>query len=289
MFDPEGEAKMRWSSSDRRSDNIEDRRGISVGRGAAVGGGSVVIALVLALLGAPKELVNSVLSGGGGPGPAVERPIDPAQEPTMDMLRVILADTEDVWAQLLGNRYERPVLTAFAEAVDSACGFATSAVGPFYCPADRKVYLDLTFFEELDRKFGAPGDFAQAYVVAHEIGHHVQTLTGVSEKVHARRARSSEAESNALSVRQELQADCFAGVWGFHAAKSKNRLVPGDLEEGLQAATAIGDDTLQKRGRGHVVPESFTHGSAAQRVAWFKRGFQSGRPEDCDTFSADRI
>jgi predicted metalloprotease len=261
-----------------------------MGKGAMVGGGSVVIALVLALLGAPQEVVQQVLRGGGQTaGEGTTEPADPAQEPTKDMMRVVLADTEDVWRKLMPG-YKDPQLSFFGGGVESACGFASSAVGPFYCPMDRNVYLDVTFFEELEKRFGAPGVFAQAYVLAHEVGHHVQTLTGVSEKVHARRQRASESEGNALSVRQELQADCYAGVWAHHTARMKTkRIEPGDIESGLGAASAIGDDNLQKRARGYVVPESFTHGTGAQRVQWFKRGFESGQPNDCDTFSARSI
>jgi predicted metalloprotease len=276
---------MRWDSSDRRSTNVEDLGRRRVGRGAVVGGGSVVVALVLALLGAPREVVQQVLQGGGsGDQTAVERP-DPAEEPVKDMMKVVLADTEDVWHKILPG-YQDPQLKFFGGGVDSACGFASSAVGPFYCPMDRFVYLDVSFFKELEDRFGAPGKFAQAYVLAHEIGHHVQTLTGVSDKVHAQRARASETQSNALSVRQELQADCYAGVWAYHTARMKNRIESGDIESGLNAASAIGDDNLQKQARGYVVPESFTHGSGAQRVNWFKRGYQSGQVDDCDTFAA---
>ncbi len=250
-----------------------------------MGGGSVVVALVLALLGAPSELVQSVLQGGGTTaGPATERPIDPAEQPTVEMLQVTLADTEDVWKRVLGSEYEEPKLVLFKDQVESACGLASSAVGPFYCPGDRKAYLDIAFFRDLEQKFGAPGNFAQAYVVAHEIGHHVQTLTGVSQKVHAARGRLSQGEANQLSVRQELQADCFAGIWAHHTSKMKDRIVDGDIEAGLRAASAIGDDTLQKRSRGQVVPESFTHGSSAQRMTWFKRGLQVGTMEACDAF-----
>jgi predicted metalloprotease len=277
---------MRWDASDRRSDNVEDLGRRRIGRGAVVGGGSVVVALVLALLGAPQEVVQQVLRGGGqSDNTAVERP-DPAEEPVKDMMKVILADTEDVWRKLLPG-YKDPTLSFFGGGVDSACGFASSAVGPFYCPMDRHVYLDVTFFNELEQRFGAPGTFAQAYVLAHEVGHHVQTLTGLSDKIHARRERASEAESNALSVRQELQADCYAGVWAHHTGQMKQkRIEAGDIESGLNAAAAIGDDNLQKRARGYVVPESFTHGSGAQRVSWFKRGYESGQAESCDTFAA---
>jgi predicted metalloprotease len=245
----------------------------------------VVVALVLALLGAPQEVVQQVLRGGGSDeGTTVEQDPGP-KPPEYEMLQVVLADTEDVWHKLMPG-YQPPKLGVFSEGVESACGFASSAVGPFYCPVDRKVYLDTAFFSDLEKRFGAPGKFAQAYVVAHEIGHHVQTLTGVSEQVHARRARSSESQSNALSVRQELQADCYAGVWAHHTGRMKNRIEPGDIESGLNAASAIGDDNLQKRARGYVVPESFTHGSGAQRVEWFKRGHSTGKPDACDTFTS---
>jgi predicted metalloprotease len=272
----------------RESSNVEDRRGFRIGRGGAIGGGAAVVALVLALLGAPREVVQQVLQGGGGQTTQVEEvPIDPAQAPIASKTKKIMTSTEDTWSaifQRAGEQYAPPKLVLFAEAVESACGVASSAVGPFYCPLDRKVNIDLTFFEELDRKFGAPGDFAQGYVVAHEVGHHIQTLTGVSERVQAARQRASEVEGNQLSVRQELQADCYAGIWAKHGLASQNRLEPGDIEEGLRAAAAIGDDTLQKRARGHVVPESFTHGSSAQRVEWFKRGYDSGELKACDTF-----
>ncbi len=207
--------------------------------------------------------------------------------PQAQFISVVLKSTEDVWTQVFserGARYEPPVLVLFTGATQSACGVGESAMGPFYCPADRKVYLDLSFFQELADNFGAPGDFARAYVVAHEVGHHVQTLTGVSEQVAAARAQD-RASGNALSVRQELQADCYAGVWGHYAARD-NLLEPGDAEEGLRAAAAIGDDRLQRQSQGRVVPESFTHGSSAQRVEWLKRGLESGRMESCDTFSA---
>jgi predicted metalloprotease len=291
MFSAREHAHMQWDESDRRSDNVEDQRGRSIGRGAAIGGGSVVIALVLALVGAPRELVQAVLNGGQRSGPAVERPVDPAEAPVVDMVKVILADTEDVWQKVLGpGQYRAPKLELFSDQVESACGLASSAVGPFYCPGDQKVYLDLSFFHELEDRFGAPGNFAQAYVIAHEIGHHVQTLTGVSDRVQSMRARGGKIEGNKLSVRQELQADCYAGLWAHHTARMKaKRIVAGDIERGLTAAAAIGDDTLQKRSRGVVVPESFTHGSSAQRVEWFKRGFTSGNMDACDTFDAQGI
>jgi uncharacterized protein len=270
----------------RESTNVEDRRGIRIGRKGAIGGGAAVIALVLALLGAPQEVVQQVLQGGGSSTTAEQVPIDPRQEPMARQMRKVLSTTEDTWSaifQQAGRTYRPPTLVMFGEAVDSACGIAGSAVGPFYCPLDQKVYLDLTFFEELDRRFGAPGDFAQGYVLAHEVGHHIQTLTGISEKVHQQRSRVSQEEGNRLSVKQELQADCYAGIWARQGLRG-NRLEPGDIEEGLKAAEAIGDDTIQKRARGRVVPESFTHGSAAQRMQWFKRGYERAEVEACDTF-----
>jgi predicted metalloprotease len=201
-------------------------------------------------------------------------------------MRVVLKDTEDTWTSIFqsnGQRYEEPTLVLFSGATDTACGLGESAMGPFYCPGDRKVYLDTSFFEELDQRFGAPGDFAQAYVIAHEIGHHVQNLLGLSERVQGARQRAGRAEGNALSVRLELQADCYAGVWGHYAAQH-DLVQPGDAEEGLRAAASIGDDRLQRQGQGRVVPESFTHGSSEQRVSWLKRGLESGQIQSCDTF-----
>jgi uncharacterized protein len=271
----------------RESVNIEDRRGIRIRRGA-VGGGAAVVALVLALLGAPQELVRSVLEGGGQGAQEEQVPVDPAQAPAASRIKRVVTTTEETWAPIFqrnGRQYQPPTLVMFAEAVQSACGMAGSAVGPFYCPEDRKVYLDLRFFDELDRRFGAPGDFAQGYVVAHEVGHHVQTLTGISEQVHARRRSVSEEEGNRLSVKMELQADCYAGIWAREGMAKQNRLDADDIDEGLRAAAAIGDDAIQKKARGQVVPESFTHGSSAQRVEWFRRGFDTGQVKACDTFS----
>jgi predicted metalloprotease len=202
-------------------------------------------------------------------------------------MRVVLADTEDTWSAIFkeqGQRYEPPLLVLFSEGTQTACGVGESAMGPFYCPGDHKVYLDLTFFDELDRRFGAPGDFAQAYVVAHEVGHHVQTLMGLSDRMASARRGASQAEANAMSVRQELQADCYAGVWGHYAAGKSGLVDTADIDEGLRAAAAIGDDRLQKQTQGRVVPESFTHGSSAQRVEWFRRGLQGGRVDACNTF-----
>lgn len=265
---------------------------MGVGRPLAVGGGAttLVIALLVYLLGgdpgeivsqAPRSPPSQVGTGGSG---------DPAQEPLADFVSVILADTEDTWPALLsgvGATYVEPRLVLFSDAVESACGFQESAVGPFYCPRDQRVYLDLGFFRELDQRLGASGDFAQAYVVAHEVGHHVQNLLGTSERVQELRGRN-RANANALSVLQELQADCFAGIWAHHAQQQRQVLEPGDVEEGLNAASAIGDDTLQRRAGGHVVPESFTHGSSAQRVFWFRRGLEQGTLEACDTFREGR-
>jgi predicted metalloprotease len=278
---------MRWETG-RRSDNVEDRRRMSAGP-VAIGGGGLMVALLLAVVfGVDPTQLISVLSETQAPT-ITQEPIDPANDPDADFVSVVLADTEDTWSRLFtqaGQRYAEPTLVLFRNQVQSACGFAQAAVGPFYCPADSKVYLDLAFFNELGRRFGAPGDFARAYVVAHEIGHHVQKLTGVSDEVHRRQQSLSREEGNALSVRLELQADCYAGVWAKHADEQRSVIEPGDIEEALGAATAIGDDRLQREAQGYVVPESFTHGTSAQRVRWFRRGFESGAPDSCDTFSA---
>jgi predicted metalloprotease len=282
---------MKWES-ERRSGNVEDRRGIGL-RGGAIGGGALIIAVVATLLGAPPELVRSLLGGGEASGPsAPPRPRDPAEERQVDFVKAVLGSTEDVWAEVLpsaGRRYQPPRLVLFSDAVESACGNASAAMGPFYCPADRQVYLDLGFFRELASRFGAPGEFAAAYVIGHEVGHHVQNLMGISAKTQAARRTMPAAEANRVSVVTELQADCLAGVWAHHANKTRHILEPGDVESAIKAATAIGDDTLQKAARGRVVPESFTHGSSAQRVRWLNVGLGSGRVDDCDTFSADRL
>jgi predicted metalloprotease len=277
---------MRWEGA-RRSTNIEDRRGMS--GGTMIGGGGIGM-LILVLLFSfitgtnPLELLQQVDST--APESSAPTGAPPENDPQAQFVSAIVGDTEDTWQRIFAakrSQYEEPMLVLFDGSVRSACGLASAAVGPFYCPADHKVYLDLSFFRELDRRFGAPGDFAQAYVIAHEIGHHVQTLMGVSEQVHRARNRGSERESNDLSVRMELQADCLAGVWGHHA-NQKQMLDPGDVEEGLQAAAAIGDDRLQRQSQGYVVPDSFTHGSSQQRVQWLRRGLQSGDPDACDTF-----
>jgi predicted metalloprotease len=281
---------MRWSDM-RRSDNVEDRRGVSVGgAGLKLGGGGLLLILVLSVLTGTNPL--DLLSGlEEASPPAVDSGPErkpPADDPQADFIRAVLGDIEDTWGKLFeqgGGTYEAPRLVLFSGAVDSACGQASAAVGPFYCPPDRKVYLDLQFFSELSERFGAPGDFARAYVVAHEVGHHVQNLLGTSDRVQRQRSRMDQASANALSVRLELQADCYAGVWGYYAAR-RNILEPGDVESALGAASAIGDDRLQKQARGYVVPESFTHGSSAQRVRWFRAGLESGDVRRCDTFSA---
>jgi predicted metalloprotease len=274
---------MKWQGREG-STNIEDRRGMS-GGGMAVGGGLgglVLLLLISALTGTnPVDLINSTsTSDTVAPGGV------PADDPQAEFVSVVLKDTEMTWGRIFDeNRqtYEAPVLVLFTNATQSACGQGQAAMGPFYCASDRKVYLDLSFFKELDERFGAPGDFAQAYVVAHEIGHHVQTLMGVSSQLQAARQRAGQRQSNALSVRQELQADCYAGVWG-HYASREGLLEPGDAEEGLRAAAAIGDDRLQRQTQGTVVPESFTHGSSEQRVEWLRRGLESGRVDSCNTF-----
>lgn len=285
---------MKWEGR-RQSENVEDRRGMGGGGGPkmAMGGGLglIVVVLLVAFLGGdPSALLEQigtsggqVMEGGAGPGS------NPEQDELASFVGVVLADTEDVWNQLFrqqGDRYQEPKLVLFSGQVRSACGFASSASGPFYCPADRNVYIDLAFYKELKQRFGAPGDFAQAYVIAHEVGHHVQNLLGISEKVQAMRGRVSEVEHNQYSVRLELQADYFAGVWAHHAQRMK-LLEQGDLEEAMRAANAIGDDTLQKQAQGHVVPDSFTHGSSEQRMRWFMKGFKSGRLDQGDTFSVD--
>jgi predicted metalloprotease len=283
---------MRWERG-RRSDNIEDRRGMRVGKAGGIGIGTIVLALVAMYFGVdPSVVLNQ--AGNLAPAQTAQSPatFSPEEEKLKEFMSVVLADTEDVWGTLFqgsGKAYAQPTLVLFSGAVQSACGHAEAAMGPFYCPADQKLYLDMSFFNDLAQRHDAPGDFAQAYVLAHEVGHHVQTLLGVSEQVHAARSRASEAEGNALQVRMELQADCFAGVWAHHANRQRQILEPGDTEEALAAAAGVGDDRLQKQARGFVVPESFTHGSSAQRMHWFKRGMESGDPGQCDTFKAAQL
>jgi predicted metalloprotease len=254
------------------------------------GGGIGIILLVLVgmYFGIdPSVILNSNLVDGGGPVQQVPVQTSPQEDRLADFVSVVLADTEDTWTAIFqeeGGVYESPKLVLFSDAVQSACGYAQSATGPFYCPADRKVYIDLGFYKELKQNLHAPGDFAQAYVISHEIGHHVQNLLGISSKVQARRADLSAIDYNKLSVKLELQADCFAGVWAYHADRVRQILEPGDVEEALNAASMIGDDTLQKKSRGYVVPDSFTHGSSKQRVQWFREGLDSGDIRRCNTF-----
>jgi len=284
---------MRWQMG-RRSDNIEDRRGMPVGRGAAVGGGigTLLLVLVAMYFGVdPSVILQGVDPGSSAPAPSVQQR-RAGDDQLRDFVSVILADTEDTWGELfhqMGREYQRPRLVLFSGAVESACGFAEAAVGPFYCPGDHKLYIDLSFYRDLRDRLGAPGDFAQAYVIAHELGHHVQNLLGIADRVHTARSRRSQGEANALQVRMELQADCLAGVWANNAQRARQILESGDIEEGLNAASAIGDDRLQRQAQGRVVPESFTHGSSAQRVRWFKRGIDSGDPGQCDTFTASKL
>ena len=281
----------------QRSSNVEDRRGLSIGRGAAGGGiGIVVIALVVLFLGGdPRMLLEGMLAP--GPGSQVpQQPVAtgaPAREDAMaDFVAAVLGSTEETWGEVFasaGRTYRKPVLVLFTGAVQSACGYAQAAVGPFYCPTDQKLYIDLAFYRDLQDRFRAPGDFAQAYVIAHEVGHHVQNLLGIAEKVHSARQRASARQSNELSVRMELQADCLAGIWAAQANRRKRILEPGDIEEGLNAAAAVGDDRLQQAARGSIAPESFTHGSALQRSQWFRRGLETGSLKACDTFAVAQL
>lgn len=277
---------MRWQMG-RRSSNIEDRRGPSGGPTTVVGGGLGVLAIALIAMFFGIDPSTILELDSTNPGPS--QPISAQDDELAEFVSVVLADTEDTWHEIFqqaGGTYQEPKLVFFRDRVQSACGVAQSAVGPFYCPGDRKVYIDLSFYEDLKTQHNAPGDFAQAYVVAHEIGHHIQTLTGTSQKVQQAKQGVSQEKANQLSVRQELQADCYAGIWAHHAQRTRNILENGDIEEALNAASQIGDDTLQKQAQGYVVPDSFTHGSAAERVRWFKQGFQSGRLDDCNTFAS---
>ncbi len=287
---------MRWRG-ERQSENVEDRRGMSISRGAKVGGlsglGLVAVVVISMLFGVdPTVLLESVSEQqtSSVSGPQSSRPA--ANDDMRQFVAVVLGETEDVWHDAFrkaGQTYQPPKLVLFSRAVESACGMAGSAVGPFYCPADQKVYLDLSFFEDLKKRFGVSGDFAEAYVIAHEVGHHVQTLLGVTQKVAALQSRASTSEGNKLSVMVELQADCLAGVWAHQTEKSRRILEAGDIEEGLNAASAIGDDRMQKRSQGYVVPDAFTHGSSAQRVRWFKTGLEKGTFQSCNTFQAGQL
>lgn len=289
---------MKWEGN-RESDNVEDRRGGDYGGGFGFGGGrsiglgTIVIALVASyFLGINPLTVLNFLSG--GPVPQVEQPAQrpPANDQMAKFVSVVLADTEDTWTQLFresGANYAKPTLVLFSGHTPTACGMGQSATGPFYCPGDQKVYIDLSFYRLMQQRFGVSGEFAQAYVIAHEVGHHVQNLMGISAKVEAAQRRSSESQANALSVRLELQADCFAGVWAYHANQARQILEKGDVETALNAASAIGDDALQRQARGEVVPDSFTHGTSAQRVRWFTRGIERGEIQSCNTFQAHQL
>jgi predicted metalloprotease len=273
---------MRWQGR-TRSTNVQDRRGVRMSGGMMGGGAGLIITIILALVFGinPGDVVNQA--------PVVEEPagpLTPADEEARAFVEVVLADTEETWNQEFSERgtdYAELTLVLFSGAVQSACGMAGAAVGPFYCPSDRQVYLDLSFFSELAERFGAPGDFAQAYVIAHEVGHHVQTLLGISDRIRQEQQGSSQERANEMQVRMELQADCFAGVWGAHARQEQGFIETGDIEEGLAAAAAIGDDRLQQQSQGYVVPESFTHGSSEQRMTWFRKGLDTGELEACDT------
>ncbi|WP_020563701.1 KPN_02809 family neutral zinc metallopeptidase [Methylosarcina fibrata] len=280
---------MLWKKG-RRSDNVEDRRQLRLGGPRlklSVGTLAIVLLIGVVLGENPLELLALLTQGGGRTSFTAEAPPSPEDDEAAQFVSAVLADTEDTWGAIfpgLGEHYREPKLVLFTDQVASACGFTSSATGPFYCPGDQKVYLDLGFFRELDR-LGAPGDFAQAYVIGHEVGHHVQNLLGISGKVHALQVRSGSAQANALSVLLELQADCFAGVWAHHADKYRSMLEPGDVDEGLNAASAIGDDRLLRRAGQSVSPESFTHGSSQQRAFWLRKGMESGDIASCDTFS----
>ena len=295
---------MKWEGG-RQSDNVKDRRGDGGGGGGGRGGGMakggigvILIAVVAMFLGLDPSMVLGLLGGGGqtATSPQVSQQAPAKRPPEGDQMAkfvsVVLADTEDTWTGFFkqcGSQYKVPKLVLFRGAVQSACGRAEAAMGPFYCPGDQKVYIDLAFFDDLQRRFNAPGEFARAYVIAHEVGHHVQNLLGIADKVDAQRKRLSEVEYNKLQVRMELQADCLAGIWAHHANRTRNILERGDVEAAMAAATAIGDDRLQQQSRGYVTPESFTHGSSQQRVRLFRRGLDSGQIAQCNTFQAREL
>lgn len=285
---------MQWKGR-RESGNVEDMRGGGGGRrGIALGGiGTVVVIVIGLLMGKnPMELLQTVSQNAGTPTEQTAQPNNPADDEAASFVKVVLADNEDVWHKIFeeqGMAYQEPKLVLFRDGVESGCGSASTSMGPFYCPADQKMYIDLSFYDELNNRFNAPGDFAMAYVVAHENGHHIQNLMGISNKVHQMRERLSEEEYNKLSVKLELQADFLAGVWAHHAQQMKNVLDEGDIEEALDAANAIGDDKLQKQAQGYVVPDAFTHGTSAQRMRWFKKGFETGDINQGDTFGAREL
>ena len=290
---------MRWKKA-RRSDNVVDQRGKGGIGGKGLTLGAVAVIVVMGLLSGqdPMQIVGNIAGqaiqqGGINTGGNSSQQSVPSNDPKSEFVRAILGDTEDTWRALFkqaGKSYKDPTLVLFSGSVRSACGFADSAVGPFYCPGDQQVYLDLSFFKEMEQRFAATGEFAQAYVIAHEVGHHVQTLLGISARVNTARQRGERMEGhNGLLVRQELQADCFAGVWAFHAQQRHAWLEPGDLKDAINAAQAIGDDRMQKQARGYVVPDSFTHGTSAQREHWFTRGYKTGDVSQCDTFAAQQL
>lgn len=302
---------MRWQGG-KRSTNVEDRRGETARRAMAGGGGLLLLRFIphllrskmgrtlliggIVVIGGAKllgiDILPSLLGTGGGTTTSQPREISPEEQQLADFTSVILGDTETTWHkqfQQLGGTYQEPTLVLFSGAVNSACGYAQAAMGPFYCSADRKLYIDLSFYQDLKNQHHAPGDFAQAYVIAHEVGHHVQNLLGISDQVRQAQMRTSKTQANQLSVLQELQADCFAGIWGHYANVERKLLESGDYQEALVAASAIGDDRLQKQARGYVTPDSFTHGTSEQRVQWFRRGFESGSLDACDTFGADSL
>jgi predicted metalloprotease len=290
---------MKWEGN-RESDNVEDRRGAGGGGGFGFGGKSIGIGtIVIALIGSAVFGINpltmlDMMSGGGGVGPTQQAQVQstPATDTQTRFVRTVLADTEDVWTKLFsekGASYAQPKLVVYSGATPTACGTGQSASGPFYCPADEDVYIDLSFYSEMQQRFGVSGEFAQAYVIAHEIGHHVQHQLGISDKVRAARQRGSERQANEMSVRLELQADCFAGVWAYHGNQARGILEQGDVESALKAAAAIGDDALQRQSTGRVVPDSFTHGTSEQRSRWFSKGLKSGQVEQCNTFEARQL
>lgn len=283
---------MRWQLG-RRSTNVEDRRGMGVSAPVVGGGiGAILLSLLVAFLGGDPSIVLDQINQQSD-RPTTSAPRNPGGNDQMaDFVSVVLADTEDTWREVFrqnGSTYTEPKLVIYSDAVQSACGFARSAMGPFYCPRDQTVYIDLSFYRDLKTKFQAPGDFAQAYVIAHEVGHHVQNELGILDKVRRLQTQVDKVEANQLQVRVELQADCFAGVWANRAQRSRKILEQGDIEEALNAASSIGDDRLQARARGYVVPETFTHGSSAQRVRWFRRGIQTGDPQQCNTFATPNL
>ncbi|MBC7858470.1 MAG: neutral zinc metallopeptidase [Burkholderiaceae bacterium] len=292
---------MKWEGN-RESDNVEDRRGdggggggFSFGGGRSVGIGTIIVALIGSyFLGVSPTTLLNLLSGGGVPQQVQQAPAQrpPASDQPAKFVATVLADTEDTWTELFraeGGRYVRPKLVLFSGSTPTACGTGQTATGPFYCPGDQKVYIDLSFYRLMQQRFKVSGEFAEAYVIAHEVGHHVQNLLGISDKVDAARQRASERQANALSVRLELQADCFAGVWAYHANQARSILEQGDIETALKAASAIGDDALQRQAQGHVVPDSFTHGTSEQRVRWFTKGIESGQIKGCNTFEAKQL